>query len=195
MGDVDSSMAPSTISASASSNESRYRVRVAAVRRYSSSPSWNMPGYGIGCTMSASGVARLRNGASACSPSAAGPAYAIRPMTTALPWCSAGMNGMGGAFITMAIVVSSSGAASAAAANPATTSGVAGSSSMPPTNSRTSWSRNRNRVTTPKLPPPPRMAQNRSGWLSASTRSDSPSAVTTSAASRLSMVRPCLRAK
>ena len=34
----------------------------------------------------------------------------------------------------------------------------------------TGWSRNRKRVATPKLPPPPRIAQNRSGWVSASTR-------------------------
>ena len=71
--------------------------------------------------------------------------------------------------MTFAIVDSSSGAASAAAMNPAMVSGVAGRISMPPTISGSSWSRYWNRVTTPKLPPPPRIAQNRSGWWSAST--------------------------
>ena len=73
------------------------------------------------------------------------------------------MNGIGGAAITFTMVDSSSGAASARATKPATTSGVAGIMSMPPTTVRTSCSRNRNRVATPKFPPPPRIAQNRSG--------------------------------
>ena len=63
---------------------------------------------------------------------------------------------------------------------------------MPPTASGTGWRRNLNRVTTPKLPPPPRIAQNRSGSWSSSTTRTSPSAVTISAASRLSMVEPVL---
>ena len=53
--------------------------------------------------------------------------------------------------------------------------------------------RKRNDVTTPKLPPPPRSPQNRSGWSSSLAATSSPSAVTTSAATRLSIVRPCLR--
>ena len=72
--------------------------------------------------------------------------------------------------MTLAIVDSSSGAASAAAMNPATVSGVAGRMSIPPTIAGSSWSRYWKRVTTPKLPPPPRIAQNRSGSISASTR-------------------------
>ena len=82
---------------------------------------------------------------------------------TRLPCSSAGTNGNGGQLITLAIVVSSSGAASAAATNPATVSAVAGRTSRPPTTWSTSCRRKRNRVATPKLPPPPRMAQNRSG--------------------------------
>ena len=50
-------------------------------------------------------------------------------------------------------------------------------------------------VTTPKLPPPPRIAQKSSGCESASTGTISPSAVTISAASRLSIVRPNLRTR
>ena len=67
--------------------------------------------------------------------------------------------------------------------------------SIPPTTEGSACSRNRNRVATPKFPPPPRIAQNRSGSFSASTRRSSPSAVTMSAASRSSIVRPCLRTR
>ena len=57
----------------------------------------------------------------------------------------------------------------------------------------TSCSRKRNEVTTPKFPPPPRSAQNRSGFSSALARTRSPLASTTSASSRLSIASPCLR--
>ena len=60
----------------------------------------------------------------------------------------------------LAMVDSSWGAASAAARNPLIVSGVAGSTSRPPRIVSTGWSRNWNLVATPKLPPPPRMAQN-----------------------------------
>ena len=74
--------------------------------------------------------------------------------------------------MTLAIVESSSGASSAAAMNPAIVSGVAGRMSIPPTIDGTDWSRNLNRVATPKLPPPPRIAQNRSGSVVGVDRSD-----------------------
>ena len=48
-------------------------------------------------------------------------------------------------------------------------------------------------VTTPKLPPPPRSAQKRSACASAEARRIRPSAVTTSAATRLSALKPALR--
>ena len=48
-------------------------------------------------------------------------------------------------------------------------------------------------MTTPKLPPPPRSAQNRSGFSSAEARRICPSAVTTSAETRLSTLSPALR--
>src|SRR4030067_239992 len=57
----------------------------------------------------------------------------------------------------------------------------------------TRWSRNSNDVTTPRLPPPPRTPQNRSGSFLALAVTSSPLAVTTSAESRLSMVRPRFR--
>ena len=53
-----------------------------------------------------------------------------------------------------------------------------------------SWQRNVNEVTMPKFPPPPRSAQNRSGWESSLAVTKVPSASTTSADSRLSTVRP-----
>ena len=49
---------------------------------------------------------------------------------------------------------------------------------------------NRNELTTPKLPPPPRSPQKRSGFSSALAVSTRPSAVTTSAERRLSQARP-----
>ena len=56
------------------------------------------------------------------------------------------------------------------------------------------WSRNSNSVTTPKLPPPPRRPQNRSGFSVAVARTIAPSAVTTVYASTLSQARPNWRA-
>ena len=60
----------------------------------------------------------------------------------------------------------------------------------PATTVSTGCRRNSNSVTTPKLPPPPRIAQNRSGCSSALARTRSPSASTTSAPSRLSIGQP-----
>ena len=54
------------------------------------------------------------------------------------------------------------------------------------TSGPTGCSRSSSAVTTPKLPPPPRSAQNSSGCSSAMARTGSPSAVTSSTASRLS---------
>src|ERR1019366_3612581 len=53
-----------------------------------------------------------------------------------------------------------------------------------------SWQRNVNDVTTPKFPPPPRRAQNRSLRELSLAVANVPSASTTSAARRLSTVRP-----
>ena len=57
----------------------------------------------------------------------------------------------------------------------------------------TGCSANRNEPTMPKFPPPPRRAQNRSGCSLADASTISPSAVTTSACTRLSTLSPCLR--
>ena len=141
------------------------------------------------------GVASARNGASAASAASGAPAKAIMHRNTVLPWASGGRNGSGGAGITEAIALSSSGAASASAAKRATTSGVAGSTSGPPVNCGSGCSRYFQRVTTPKLPPPPRTAQNRSACCVSSAITMSPDAVTTSAAMTESMVSPCLRTR
>src|SRR5881397_1723341 len=63
---------------------------------------------------------------------------------------------------------------------------------MPPRTCVTGWSRYSRDVTTPKLPPPPRSAQKRSGSSFALAVWNRPSAVTTSAETRLSMLSPCL---
>ena len=57
----------------------------------------------------------------------------------------------------------------------------------------TGCSRYSNSVTMPKLPPPPRSPQNSSGFSCSLAVTKRPSAVTRSAESRLSQVRPCSR--
>ncbi len=59
----------------------------------------------------------------------------------------------------------------------------------------TGWSLNSNDVTTPKFPPPPRSAQNRSGSVSALAVTNRPSARTTSAEIRLSQESPYFRVR
>ena len=63
------------------------------------------------------------------------------------------------------------------------------------TSGPTSWSANSNSVTTPKLPPPPRSAQNRSAFSSADACTIRPSAVTTVAPTRLSHAQAELAAQ
>src|SRR6266481_4433644 len=61
---------------------------------------------------------------------------------------------------------------------------------MPPRTVLTGWARNSNEVTTPKLPPPPLSAQNKSSFSLALATRGSPSAVTISNDRTLSQVRP-----
>src|SRR5687767_9770576 len=63
------------------------------------------------------------------------------------------------------------------------------------TSGPTGWSLNSKRVTTPKLPLPPRRAQKRSGFSVALARTTWLAAVTTSADSRLSMVHSIFAAQ
>src|SRR5947199_46990 len=64
----------------------------------------------------------------------------------------------------------------------------------PPNTSLSGCSRYSNQVATPKLPPPPRSAQNRSGSFSSVTVSTSPAAVTNSTESKLSTANRNLQA-
>ena len=66
----------------------------------------------------------------------------------------------------MGMTVNVSSASAQARASREMVAGVAGRISGPPYTCRTVASRYRNLVTTPKLPPPPRIAQNRSGSCS-----------------------------
>ncbi len=117
-------------------------------------------------------------------------------MRTSRPCHSAGRNGSGGAFRITAQTVSSSGASLAMRRNSGSNSSAfsSGCTINPDrTSGPSGWSLNSNEVTTPKLPPPPRSAQNRSGLSLSLARTRLPSAVTTSAEMRLSMVSPNLR--
>ena len=60
----------------------------------------------------------------------------------------------------------------------------------PPRTVLTGWTRNSNEVTTPKLPPPPRRAQNKSPFSLALATRGFPSAITISNERTLSQVRP-----
>src|SRR5580704_3857297 len=57
----------------------------------------------------------------------------------------------------------------------------------------TGWASNKNEVTIPKFPPPPRTAQNRSAFSSALATLKLPSANTISTESKLSIVSPYFR--
>ena len=144
--------------------------------------------------MSTIGVANARNGAMArftCR-GITGVAQEHQHRELAVI-AAAGTNGMGGAGITAAIDGSTLPARRRPSGTIFTiTSADAGSNNNPPTTAARVKTK-LERVTMPKFPPPPRMAQNRSGCYVSSTFTISPAAVTTSAASRLSMVRPYLR--
>ena len=63
----------------------------------------------------------------------------------------------------------------------------------PPRTRPSGWRRNSRRVTTPKFPPPPRSAQNRSGWTCSLASTTLPSARTTCTDATESAVSPNLR--
>ena len=96
----------------------------------------------------------------------------------------------------MPAVDSSSGASATASRHPASTrcaSSTGYATFSANTSGPRSCSRSSNDVTTPKLPPPPRSAQCRSGCSSALARTWRPSARTTCAETRLSTVIPSRR--
>ena len=98
---------------------------------------------------------------------------------------------------TQAVNVAARGADALSSRQPARTAGASSGVKYSSTTSAsvpTGCSRNSKPVTTPKLPPPPCSPQNSSSFCSASARTCSPSAVTSSKAVTLSQVSPCSRA-
>ena len=139
--------------------------------------------------------ASARSGASAASASAAGPAKAPSTITNWPPRIGSGIIGSSGTDSSRSEVVSASGATAVTSRHTGRTSAArsSGKNIAPAVSSGSANRRNSIAVTTPKLPPPPRTAQNRSGSVSASTRRSTPSAVTMSTARTASAARPCLR--
>ena len=134
--------------------------------------------------------------ASAASPSSTGPAYMPATRTTGSPWSSSGSSGSGGQVTAMKARPSSSGASRCRSRNRASSSrkrSARWTTRPAKTSGPSGCSASSSAHTTPKLPPPPRSAQNRSACSMADARTSRPSAVTTSAATRLSQARPCLR--
>ena len=112
------------------------------------------------------------------------------------PWSSSGTIGSGGALTSASPPQRASGASAIRSRYARITAPACsrGQSSMPPsTSGPTGRSANSNSSTIPKLPPPPRSAQNRSAFSVAEAVTTWPSAVSTRAARRLSAARPILR--
>jgi hypothetical protein len=106
-------------------------------------------------------------------------------------WAAASMPGPI-AGITRNVELNVSGASRMTSRQPFITSAAPSTAkvSVPKTTPSSGCASNTKVVTTPKLPPPPRSAQNRSGFSSASAVTTSPDASTTSAPIRLSNARP-----
>ncbi len=109
-------------------------------------------------------------------------------MSTRLPRIGSGTMSTGGIVITASALLDSSGSVSAHSRYARNASPVrAGSNmTMPANTSSTEKRRNSSEVTMPKLPPPPRIAQKRSGCSLCDAVTSSPSAVTISALITLS---------
>ena len=150
--------------------------------------------YGIGANTSAAGPS-ARNGSIASAPASRSPHQQPTIATAFWPTSSGGTNGSGGAVMIAASIEASSGASAAQSRNTVSTSlpRSRGNSSSPPRIVDTGWRVNSKRDTIPKLPPPPRSPHSRSGRSSSLAGKTSPSAVTTSAPTRLSHDSPYLR--
>ena len=132
----------------------------------------------------ARGTARLRRGRP--------PSTTTMP-TAGWPRAGSGTNSSGGAVMKARPLPKSSGASATRSRYIRATSPPMkpGHASNPPSSSGPISCRRRwNAVTMPKLPPPPRRPQNSSGFSSADAITLRPSAVTTSAFTRLSQVKP-----
>src|SRR3954471_4034449 len=125
------------------------------------------------------------------------PAEQTARTVTSSPSCSGATGKPGGARKVEAVTESSSGAVAVKSAKKRRTSGASSKAwTTPParTCGPSGCRRYSSAVTIPKFPPPPRRPQSRSGFSSALAVTRSPSAVMTSAPSRLSHAGPYLRA-
>ena len=152
-------------------------------------------GSGTAAMPSIRGVPNARASRSASDSSS--PSCVQTSAQTLRRWSSSGNGGPGGTDMSETKPPSSSGAPAMKSPYQRMTSCVWSRSYItgPASTVLAGWHRNVNFVTTPKFPPPPRMAQNRSGSCSASHCAIDPSASTSDAASRLSIVRPSARVR
>src|SRR3954467_11182656 len=171
-------------------------------RQYHCSPAGNSAsnavfhtGSGIGATPSSNGLPNARASRSAADSSS--PPCVQTTAHTFRRCSSSGKGGPGGTDISETKPPSSSGCACRNSVCQRMTSCVSSRSYMtgPASTLVSGWQRNVNCVTIPKLPPPPRSAQNRSLSRSASHCTIDPSARTTVAATRLSTVSPYARVR
>src|SRR5579871_4084406 len=123
-----------------------------------------------------------RSGATSALPSPSGPTKTASTITKLLPRIGSGTSGKGGKRRIRPTDVTSYGTVSAQSRQQRNTSPArsTGQNIAPAYSSGVGYSSISIAVTTPKLPPPPRTAQNRSGWFSLSSRTNVPSEVTSS---------------
>ena len=103
-------------------------------------------------------------------PSSGSPEYTAPVTMNGVLWISGGVCSLAGSVVHPMIAEISSGAVAAQSRNCRYTFSASSTGWNTPANATigpTGWHWNVNEVTTPKLPPPPRMAQNRSGFESA----------------------------
>src|SRR2546425_811286 len=133
----------------------------------------------------------------AASASDGGPAQHVTRTHNVSPCRSSGMKGSGGAICHAKKAPSSRGAREMYSSKVRITFSASSTSKNigPPMMLFTGWSLYWKFVTTPKLPPPPRSAQKRSGFALLLAVTNEPSARTTSAEIRLSSERPLPRVR
>ena len=152
------------------------------------------PTGGMSSKVSISGP-RARSGARISAARSASSTIAPSISTTPRPRRKSGSSGSGGSCMIRIEVVTESGASAVHSRQACSTSRARshGNSIMPAYTLRIGISSNSIATTAPKLPPPPRSAQKRSGFSWREACSSRPSAVTTSAESRRLAARPYLR--
>src|SRR3954452_19973002 len=164
---------------------------------YTPSKALFQDGSGRAWAPSSSGVPTSRASLNASSAPAGSPVYV--QMSAATFWrCSAsGNGGPGGTETNANQALTSSGCVGIQLRYQLSSSAASSSDQIigPATAVACSCSWSVNDVTTPKFPPPPRIAQNRSGFSASLAWASVPSASTTSAPSMLSTERPYLRVR